>query len=230
MPEIELSFIHPTDGRIIRVSLDDALTGEEVVEELIHNAFLQPSKQGYLLTVKGGDEVDLRKSFAQAGIRGGEHILIRPVSEAGGRPTEEQLFAIPGVRRSSGDRLTVQDIQQSPAAVIMLAHMHDDLQRRFDSQARMLEYERLRSENRFSASLILLISQLVLALGVNLLTQNESVAALVLAAGGLQAALALYLTFRKPKLRSFEQEPGREQGVMRGPQNPAPAADGWRHR
>ena len=199
MADIELKFIHPTDGRVVRARVDDTMTSAEVVQELVGGGFLAPHTPGYELVVKGGDQLPANQTLAAAGVKDDTVIRILPISEAGGLPVDDEYLAIPGVRRSKGDRLTINDIQRSPAAVIMLAHMYDDLQRRYEKQACILEIERLKSNSRFTAALLLLISQLILAIGGNLLTQNQPIALVVLIAGGLQALLALYLSFRSPK-------------------------------
>lgn len=213
LADIELNFIHPTHGDVVRARVDDAMTAQEIVFDLVRSGFLPANSLGYTLSVKGGEQIGLDERLSAAQVRSGASIRINPITEAGGSQTVKGIkeaeskskfnssegLAIPGVRRSAGDGLTIMDIQKSPAAVVMLAHMYDDLQRRYERQAHALELERLKSSNRFTAALLLLVSQLVLGIGGNLLTQNSLLAALVLTAGGLQALLALYLSFRTPR-------------------------------
>ena len=111
MTDISLKFLHPTDGRILDVTLDDSITAAEVILELIA----------------------------------------------------------------------------------------DDLQLKYEKQGKQLELEKIRSNDNFTATVLLLISQVVLSIGTNLLASNSSIAIMVMIAGILQTSLALYITFRKSK-------------------------------
>lgn len=211
MADVEISFQHPTRDRLQRAKADDGLTAEELIQDLVLEGFLLPTISGYQLQIKNGDLIQPHQSLKDAGVSGGAILSIVPVAEAGGQAFDEDYVGIPGVRKSAGDRLTLYDIQKSPAAVMMLAHMLEKLQSRYDQQARILEHERLRSSSRFTAALLLLVSQVVLAIGANLLTQQKTIAIFVLVAGGLQALLALYLTFRGSKAKKVTGT-GRNEG------------------
>ena len=214
MADVTVDFIHPTDGRIITVSLDSAITGQEAISELLANKFLDPRADGYELVVKGTSEI-IRpsQSFAEAGIRDGDHIRIvaitfgagkvkpdskEPRDESNGTAVRDRDIGIPGLDKRTVKDFSIEDIRNSPEALIMIVNLYDDLQLRHEKLSNELEKERFRSRDRFVAALILLISQVVLSIGSNLLTANKVIAVPVLIAGGLQALLALYLTFRKP--------------------------------
>jgi DUF4097 and DUF4098 domain-containing protein YvlB len=195
---IKVNFVHPTDGRLVTVTLDESMTAAEAISELIANGFISTSPQGYNLAVKGGRQIGQSESFADAKVKDGDSIRIIPAADAGGKFLDTPVeSAIPGLRKGPTDTFTVKDIQSSPQAIIMIVHMYDNLQLKYEQQSKQLEYERARSNDRFVATLLLLISQVVLSIGTNLLTSNSVIAIPVLVAGILQSALAVFLTFRK---------------------------------
>lgn len=233
MADIEIQFVHPNEERLVRASLDDAMTASEVVADLTAAGFLPSTSLGYCLAEVGGLELEPTQPLSAAGIKSGSILRLISVTEAGGpdggggTPGDERGVkgdkaigsigigvgatvhkttirkaeraqgdsSIPGVARRSRDRLTLQDIQRSPEAVALLVHLYDTLLREHRDQAALLRVETTRSSNRFTAALILLVSQVVLGVGGNLLTANRSVAVLVLSCGGLMALLALWLSF-----------------------------------
>jgi len=83
MAEISVNFMHPTDGRVITVSLDDEITGIEVIGELIANDFIPSSSDGYQLAIKGGDMLDNNISLASNGVENNVTIRIIPATDAG---------------------------------------------------------------------------------------------------------------------------------------------------
>jgi len=210
MGEISVNFIHPTDGRILTVTLDETMTAQEVIGELLANDFVLPFEEGYTLAVMGGEIIRQDQTFDEAKIRDGDKIRIIPSASAGGKgqlyhkePKKEpskRESGIPGLDKRTVKDFSIEAISNSPEAIIMIVHLYDDLQLRHEKLSTELEIERFRSRDRFVATLLLLISQVVLSIAGNLLTSNNSIAVPVFIAGGLQAALALYLTFRKPNV------------------------------
>lgn len=83
MADVQVNFMHPTDGRLLTVTLDDTYLGREVVNELIASDFVPPSDQGYLLSVKGGHEINADQNLHDAGIKGGETIRVLAATDAG---------------------------------------------------------------------------------------------------------------------------------------------------
>jgi hypothetical protein len=83
MADVRVNFIHPTDGRLMTVVLDDTMTGAEVVGELIANDFIPPDSQGYELAIKGGSPIPGDRTLAQAGVMEGTAIRVIPATDAG---------------------------------------------------------------------------------------------------------------------------------------------------
>jgi len=83
MGDLQVEFIHPTDGRTVSVTVDDTMTGNEAIEELIANDFINASQQGYNLAVKGGNQIHADQSFLSAGVKNNDKIRIIPATDAG---------------------------------------------------------------------------------------------------------------------------------------------------
>jgi len=221
LSDVKVNFAHPTDGRILTVTVDSNITAQEAVAELIASDFIKPNPKGYMLAIKGGRQIASNESFAKAKVVENDSIRIIPATDAGGiqgkpkdtkkekrtyEPAEEdksqkyERSGIPGLEVNSSDRFTILDIQNSPEALIMIVNMYDDLKIKYEEKSKDFEIEKLKSNNRFVSTLLLLISQVILAIGSNLLTANKSIAIPVLLAGIIQASLALYLAFKKPSM------------------------------
>ena len=85
MADVNVNFIHPTDGRVMTVNLDDSITAQEAVAELISASFITPDPQGYKLAIKGGNELEPGQTFRNAGVQESEKNTIRvlPATDAG---------------------------------------------------------------------------------------------------------------------------------------------------
>lgn len=83
MSDIQIRFMHPTDGRIITVTLDDTMTTQEVISELITNDFVSPNPQGYNLAIKGGAQLQAESTLNSGGVRDGDTLRIIPATDAG---------------------------------------------------------------------------------------------------------------------------------------------------
>lgn len=83
MPEISLSFIHPTDGRVLSVTVDDSMTVQETIGELIGADFIPPSPQGYNLAIKGGAALQNAHTLAAGGVKDGNALRIIIATDAG---------------------------------------------------------------------------------------------------------------------------------------------------
>lgn len=83
MIDIKVNFLHPTDGRMITVDVDDTMTAQEAIGELLSADFIQPNPQGYNLGIKGGALISANVSFADAGVKEGSTIRIIPATDAG---------------------------------------------------------------------------------------------------------------------------------------------------
>jgi hypothetical protein len=81
---VKINFMHPTDGRIVTVTLDNTMTSQEAISELISNNFINPNPQGYNLAVKGGGaQLQQNQTFSDAGVKDGDTIRVIPATDAG---------------------------------------------------------------------------------------------------------------------------------------------------
>ncbi|MBM3319809.1 MAG: hypothetical protein FJY73_03930 [Candidatus Eisenbacteria bacterium] len=83
MAEIKVTFVHPTDGRNATVTLDDTMTPEEAIAELITNDFIAPSTFGYCLGKKGGDRLANDVGLGHGGVKDGDKLTVIPNTDAG---------------------------------------------------------------------------------------------------------------------------------------------------
>lgn len=201
MSNILVYIQHPETGRRQRATVDSALTAEEVIDDLVREGFIGWSRNGYQLAVEGGTDLAASASLLSAGVKGNDVIQVLPVTEAGG---------LPGLKLDHDDELTIEKLHQSQHTLNLIVRLYEQLEARYSLLSEELELERFRSQSRFTAALVLLVSQVVLAIGANLLTQNRQIGIAVLLAGGLQACLALFLTFRKPSERKRRSSPDHE--------------------
>ena len=87
MPEISVNFIHPTDNGVMTVIIDDAMTAEEIIRELLANNFVPPHPEGYQLALVETDKKMIRpeQTLAEVGARNGAKIQVLPSTPAGAR-------------------------------------------------------------------------------------------------------------------------------------------------
>ena len=85
MADVNVNFVHPTDGRTLTVNLDDTITAQESVAELISASFITPNPHGYTLAIKGGNMIEPGKTFRDAGVQEPNTNTIRvvPATDAG---------------------------------------------------------------------------------------------------------------------------------------------------
>lgn len=83
MADVNIIFMHPGDERKLNVTLDDSITAQEAIAELIAAEFIPSSDQGYKLAIKGGTEIQLEQSFQNAGVQNNNTIRILPATDAG---------------------------------------------------------------------------------------------------------------------------------------------------
>lgn len=88
MADVKIKFLHPTDGRLVDVDMDQSMTPPEVISELIAGGFITANPQGYNLAVKGGAQIPSNSTFAAAAIQDGDVIRVIPATDAGGPLTE----------------------------------------------------------------------------------------------------------------------------------------------
>lgn len=83
MADITVKFMHPTDGRLVDVDMEDTMRPPEVISELIVGGFINSNPQGYNLAKKGGAQLEDNKSFSQTGVANGDVIRVIPATDAG---------------------------------------------------------------------------------------------------------------------------------------------------
>ncbi|MFH1113036.1 MAG: hypothetical protein V1792_03865 [Pseudomonadota bacterium] len=83
METIKVSFMHPTDGRLLSANIDGTMTAGDAIEELIGNDFIARNPQGYNLAIKGGAQLNADQSFVEAGVQEGAVLRIIPATDAG---------------------------------------------------------------------------------------------------------------------------------------------------
>ena len=83
MADRDVRFMHPTDGRMLNVELDDTMTAREMIAELISNNFIASDPQGYKLAIKGGSEINENQSLRDLNVQNGVVIRVIPQTDAG---------------------------------------------------------------------------------------------------------------------------------------------------
>ena len=83
MADVKVNFMHPTDGRFLTVTVDNTMTAQEAIAELIANSFIPQNPQGYGLGIKGGALLQPNQSFADAGVRDDTVLRVIPSTDAG---------------------------------------------------------------------------------------------------------------------------------------------------
>lgn len=83
MADVNVNFVHPTDGRMISATLDDTMTVQEVLSELVAHDFVKRSDQGYNLAIKGGSRLLNHQTLGEAGIQHGTTFRVIPATDAG---------------------------------------------------------------------------------------------------------------------------------------------------
>jgi hypothetical protein len=83
LTDVRVNFMHPTDGRIVTVTVDSTMTADEAIAQLIAADFIGPSPMGYNLAVKGGPQLRGDQSFADAAVKDGDTVRVIPATDAG---------------------------------------------------------------------------------------------------------------------------------------------------
>jgi len=81
---LNLHFIHPTDGRRLTARLDESMTAQEAINELIGSNWIPASAEGYKLAVKGGAELNQADTFGSRSVSTESMIRVIPATDAGG--------------------------------------------------------------------------------------------------------------------------------------------------
>ncbi|MDR1962654.1 MAG: ubiquitin family protein [Planctomycetaceae bacterium] len=84
MANINVKFLHPTDGTDMEAEVDDQMTAHAVINELLANNFIPNNPNGgYQLFVKGGREVKDNGKLADSGAVESSTIRVVPATDAG---------------------------------------------------------------------------------------------------------------------------------------------------
>lgn len=86
MADIEVYFKHPVSDRRVRAKVDDTMTAQEVIDDLIRDGFLQSSRNGYYLArkdMRNNEHILPGTSLRSAGVRADDVLRVDPISEAG---------------------------------------------------------------------------------------------------------------------------------------------------
>ena len=83
MADIEVRIMLPVDNRIVTVELEDSMTADEIINELLANDVIQRSEAGYKLGLKGGAELNATSQLKDLEIDGDSVIQVIPATDAG---------------------------------------------------------------------------------------------------------------------------------------------------
>ena len=93
MAHIVVYFIHPTGSPQTCLTVDDSITAEEALDELIRMGFLDPDPHGYHLIDTDGMPISPSKSFANAGVKDGARFRVVKEAEDELNLAEEEMDA-----------------------------------------------------------------------------------------------------------------------------------------
>lgn len=82
MTDVTVQFVHPTDGRVITVTVDNTMSSQDAISELLANNFVPPAPTGYELSVNGRRLTE-HQTLAEAGVVNNSKIRVNPKTEAG---------------------------------------------------------------------------------------------------------------------------------------------------
>jgi hypothetical protein len=106
MTDLHVKIVHPTDGRVVDVTVDETMTSSELLNELVEHQFIMASEQGYTVAIKGGNRLVFDEGLREAGVIDGAVLRVIPATDAGGglldhMPLEVAMF--PAIGNRSGD-------------------------------------------------------------------------------------------------------------------------------
>ena len=116
MADLNVNFMHPTDGRTISVTVENTMTGQEAIAELIANEFIPTTPDGYNLAIKGGAQLENNKTLAQGGVKDNDTLRIIPATDAGADLSVNFMHPIDGRVTS----VTVDDSMTGQEAIAEL--------------------------------------------------------------------------------------------------------------
>ena len=198
MAQLRVVIVDQTGAKKTPVELPDDVEMRRLIPALVAKMGLPTSQAGQPLPYaldhrRSGKRLHDEDTLASAGVQPNDELLLLPQVTAGG---------VPGLDINSVRDFTLDDLRRSgKAALVMMVRQFEGLEKENRILRDKLEIEKRKSADRLVSTLLLLVSQVVLSIGTNLFTSNEVLAGTaVICAGALQALLAIYLTFRKPRV------------------------------
>jgi hypothetical protein len=82
MADVRVNFVHPTDQRVVTVTVDDAMTAQEAISELLANNFVPPAPTGYELNLNQ-NRLRANQTLAEGGVADDSKIRVTPATDAG---------------------------------------------------------------------------------------------------------------------------------------------------
>lgn len=83
MAELSVNFVNP-QGRMLTVTLDESMTPQEAISEMLNADFIVADSQGYRLAIKGGALLEQSQPFSSnQNIQNGTTLRILPATDAG---------------------------------------------------------------------------------------------------------------------------------------------------
>lgn len=86
MADMEVYFRHPTTLERRRARVDDTMTVQEVIDDLISTGFLQDTRDGYTLARKdrgqNGQMIEPDRALRSAGVTDGDTLNVLPATRA----------------------------------------------------------------------------------------------------------------------------------------------------
>jgi hypothetical protein len=83
MTDKTVKIMLPIDGRILTVDLDDAMTGKEIIDELLSGGQIQPNPHGYQIGKKGGDLLNRDTKIRDLALTDQDVLRVIPATDAG---------------------------------------------------------------------------------------------------------------------------------------------------
>jgi hypothetical protein len=83
MTDTAVRIMLPIDGRILTVDLDDAMTGKEIIDELLAGGQIQPNPHGYQIGRKGGDLLNRDTKSRDLALTDQDVLRVIPATDAG---------------------------------------------------------------------------------------------------------------------------------------------------
>ena len=156
MADINVKFKHPIDGQLLQVQLNDTITAQDAIAELIEENFILDNPQAYKLAIKKGrKQLDANQSFVTARVRNGAVLSV--------------IFQTPEVRTQSMlkeesliQELDYAQIGSETEKVVCIDAKNGDERPigRFKNLARKVRYYSVSTEKTIESSLVCMVKDI----------------------------------------------------------------------